>query len=114
MWMIYAFAQADKDMQIFMAKWDIKYGFWRLNCALGKEWNFAYVLPQEKGEQVRLVVSTPLHMGWIESPPYFCAASEAARYVAQQYAKTPVGTLPNHKFIKIFAQEKYNHQQNTR
>lgn len=38
-------------------------------------------------------------MGWIESPPYFCAASETARNVAQQYAETPLDSLPNHKFL---------------
>ena len=53
---IHAFAQADKYMKIFMEKWDIKDGFWRLHCALGEEWNFAYILPQEKGEEVRPVV----------------------------------------------------------
>ena len=41
--MIHAFAHADEDMKVFMAKWDIKDGFWRLNCALGEEWNFAYI-----------------------------------------------------------------------
>jgi len=43
---IHAFAQADPEAKIFMAKWDIKDGFWRLDCAKGEEWNFAYVLPQ--------------------------------------------------------------------
>ena len=43
--MIHAFAQADEDVKIFMAKWDVKDGFWRLNCAVGEEWNFAYMLP---------------------------------------------------------------------
>ena len=87
-----------------MEKWDIKDGFWRLNCALGEEWNFAYVFPQAEGEQVRLVVPNSLHMGWIEPPPYFCAGSETARDVAQQYIETPVGTLNNHKFIKNSSQ----------
>ena len=73
-------------MNIFMAKWDIKDSFWRLNCALGEEWNFSYVLPQAEGEQVRLVVLIYLQMGWTESPPYFCAASETARDVAQKYS----------------------------
>ena len=50
MQMIHAFAQADEDMKIFIAKWDIKDGFCRLDYALGEEWNFAYILPQEKGE----------------------------------------------------------------
>ena len=46
------------------------------------------------------MVSTSLQMGWIESPPYFCAASETDRDVAVQYIKTPIGSLPNHKFIE--------------
>jgi hypothetical protein len=37
-------------------------------------------------------------MGWVESPPFFCTASETARDVAQDYCETKLGTLPNHKF----------------
>ncbi len=29
---IHAFAEAEDDKQIFMAKWDIQDGFWRLDC----------------------------------------------------------------------------------
>eukprot|EP00956_Cyclotella_meneghiniana_P025446 scaffold53123_cov73-Cyclotella_meneghiniana.AAC.1 len=96
---IHAFAEVDDDAKIFMAKFDIKDGFWRLQCAEGEEWNFAYVLPQKKGEPVRLVVPWSLQMGWVESPPYFCAASETGRDVAAQYAETPVGNLQDHKFV---------------
>ena len=39
-------------------------------------------------------------MGWIESPAYFCAASETARDAAQNYAETPLGSIPVHPFIK--------------
>ena len=98
---IYAFASADKDAKIFMAKWDIKDGFWRLDCAAGEEWNFCYVLPNlDDTAPCEIVVPTSLQMGWIESPPYFCAASETARDVAAQYAETPLDSLPNHKFIE--------------
>ena len=97
---IHAFAEADDDDKIFMAKWDIKDGFWRMDCAEGEEYNFAYVLPQEEGKPVTLVVPTSLQMGWVESPPYFCAATETARDVATTYADTPVGSLPAHKFLK--------------
>ena len=38
---IHAFASTSDDEKVFMAKWDIKDGFWRLNCAEGEEWNFA-------------------------------------------------------------------------
>jgi hypothetical protein len=34
---IHAFAEADEDAKIFMAKFDIKDGFWRLECAAGEE-----------------------------------------------------------------------------
>ena len=47
---------------------------------------------------MRLVVPTSLQMGWIESPPYFCAASETGRDVAEDYVETPIGSRPVHKF----------------
>jgi hypothetical protein len=93
---IHAFAQAPEDAKIFAAKWDIKDGFWRLDCQEGEEWNFAYVLPQDEGKPIKLIVPTSLQMGWIESPPFFCAASETGRDVAVEYLETPMGSLPEH------------------
>jgi hypothetical protein len=91
---IHAFAETEDDARIFMAKWDRKDGFWRMDSEEGAEWNFAYVLPQSPGQPSYLVVPTSLQMGWVESPLFFCAASEMARYVAQDYCKTKLGTLP--------------------
>ena len=99
---IHAFATLDEDAKVFMAKWDIKDGFWRLDCAAGEEWNFAYVLPSSitgNIDDVVLVIPTSLQMGWIESPPYFCAASETARDVAASYAELPMNTQHSHRFI---------------
>ena len=42
---ILAFAETEEDAHIFMAKWDIKDGFWRLDAEDDAEWNFSYVLP---------------------------------------------------------------------
>ena len=97
---IHAFASTDDDATIFMAKWDIKDGFWRLDCEAGEEWNFSYVLPSsvESGDII-LVVPTSLQMGWIESPPYFCVASETARDVAATYAECKIGDRKNHQFL---------------
>jgi len=81
-----------------MAKWDIKDGFWRLDTEEGTKWNFSYVLPQHPGEPIYLVVPTSLQMGWVESPPFICAASKTARDIAQGYCETKLGTLPPHKF----------------
>jgi hypothetical protein len=98
---IHAFAETDKDAKIFMAKWDIKDGFWRMDCATGEEWNFAYVLPQEDGMPTTLVIPTSLQMGWVKSPPYFCTATETSRDVATKYAETKLNSLTPHKFEKF-------------
>ena len=99
---IHAFASAGDEDKIFMAKWDIKDGFWRLDCEQGEEWNFAYVLPSSVGTgDIRLVIPTSLQMGWIESPPYFCVASETARDVAADYAELPLGSMQDHPFLSF-------------
>lgn len=98
---ICAVAEADEDEQILFAKWDVKDGFWRLVCGEGAEYNFAYVMPQPEGEPIRIVIPTSLQMGWVESPGFFCAASETARDVADTYVRTPVGSLDSHKFLHL-------------
>jgi hypothetical protein len=75
---IHAFVETEEDARIFMAKWDIKDGFWRMDAEDGAKWNFACVLPQCPGQPIYLVVPTSLQMGWLESTPFFCAASEMA------------------------------------
>ncbi len=90
----------EENAKVFMAKWDIKDGFWRMDCTKGEEWNFAYVLPQPKGAPKQLVIPTSLQMGWVESPPYFCVATETVRDIAMEYINTPVVSLSQHKFTK--------------
>jgi hypothetical protein len=34
---IHAFSKSDNDTKIFMAKWDIKDGFWQMDCQAGEE-----------------------------------------------------------------------------
>jgi hypothetical protein len=53
----------------------------------------AYVLPQPPSELVQIVVPISLKMGWVESPPYFCAATEMSRDIATQYCETALGSL---------------------
>ncbi len=43
------------------------------------------------------MVPTSLQIGWEESPPYFCAASETAHDLVVDYIETPTGSLPSHK-----------------
>ena len=62
-WIIHAFASTVVDEKVFMAKWDIKDGFWWLDCADEEEWNFAYVLPKHDSPSTQLVVPNSLQMG---------------------------------------------------
>ncbi len=106
---IHAFAEADKNAKIFMAKGDIKDGFWRMDCEAREEYNFAYVLPQEKRKPITLVVPTSLQMGWVKSPPYFCAVTETTRDIALEYCDTTIGSIPPHKFVKyVTGDEAFN------
>ncbi len=67
---IYAFTEADPRAKVFMAKWDIKDGFWRMVCVDWEEWNFGYVLPQPAREPIKLdIYITANGMGQI--PPIF-------------------------------------------
>eukprot|EP00978_Attheya_sp_CCMP212_P018811 scaffold51965_cov62-Attheya_sp.AAC.3 len=82
---------------LLFAKLDIKDGYWRMVVAKGEEWHFAYVLPKRKGDtNHHIVVLNSLQMGWAESPPFFCAASETARDIADTLADAPVGTTKPH------------------
>jgi hypothetical protein len=99
-WITHAFAETDKTAKVFMAKWNIKDGFWRMDCTKGGEWNFAHVLPQPEGGPIQLVIPTSLQMGWVESPPYFCAVTETVRDIATEYINIRVASLPHHKFTK--------------
>ncbi len=97
---IHAFAETDDDAVIFMGKWDIKDSFWRLDNGAGVEYNFGYVMPQPPGMPTLLVVPTSLQMGWVESPPFFCATSETARDIVGDYCEIKLGTaLPPRKFL---------------
>ena len=55
---------------------------------------------------VKLVIPMLLQMDQIESLPYFCAAFEIARDVAEEYIETPVGSHAEYQFVKHAAQEK--------
>jgi hypothetical protein len=91
-------AEDDKNIKIFMVKWDVKDGFWQMCSKAGEEWYFTYVLPQLEGEPTQLVVPMSLQMGWVKSPPYFSAAFETARVITMDYGNTQTGLLQEHKF----------------
>ena len=83
-------------------KLDIKDGFWRLAVNDVDAWNFCYVLPASTPssnlDDTEIVVPNSLQMGWCESPPLFCSASETARDII---ATLLDDELPAHVFEEI-------------
>jgi hypothetical protein len=89
------------DTPFLFAKLDIKDGFWRMVVPENDEYNFAYVLPQPPGSEnaePMIVIPSSLQMGWKHSPPFFCAASETGRDVAEHLLHQDIGSLPPHPF----------------
>jgi hypothetical protein len=68
-----------ESLHILFNKLDIIDGFWHLVMQEADSFNFAYILPQQAGEPVRIVVPSVVQMGRVESPPLFCAVTELAR-----------------------------------
>ena len=90
----------DPNQPFLFSKLDIKDGFWRMAVNDENAWNFCYVLPSDDPnvdiDDVKIVVPNCLQMGWCESPPFFCAASETARDVIESLLQEV--TLPEHPF----------------
>ena len=92
------FAEADDDAVILMAKWDIQDGFLAAQLPQRRRVEFCYVWPRAPTELCRLVAPSSLQMGWVDSAPYSCAASDTARDIAVNSSEKKIGTLPKHKF----------------
>ena len=99
------------DGPIHFAKFDIKDGFWRMAIRPEDAWNFACVLPPKTpGEDPTIVVPTSLQMGWTESPPFFCSATETVRDIAEDLLLEDPNGLPAHRLERLALPE---HWQNT-
>ena len=81
------------------SKLDIKDGFWRMIVSEQDAWNFCYAIPPPSPDtpidDIQIVVPNSLQMGWYESPPFLCAATETRRDIIESLLNTK---LPFHKF----------------
>jgi hypothetical protein len=89
----------NKASPFVFAKCDIKDGFWRMVVNTEDSWNFCYTLPPPSKttpiEEIEIVVPTSLQMGWCESPPFFCTATETGRDIIHELSKR-MDQLPHH------------------
>ena len=102
---------SEEDDGILFSKLDIKDGFWHMVCEEGQEWNFTYILPNHPGQPPKIVVPSALQMGWVLSPPFFCAALETARYVVASYDRETQGALPEQPLEELTVPEKNSYCQ---
>jgi hypothetical protein len=72
-------ANTSEGQEILLSKVDLLDGFWRIVVQEDARWNFCYVMPDPPGAPICIVVPSALQMGWMESPQYFCAATETGR-----------------------------------
>ena len=70
-----------------LIKVDIADGFYRVWLNLSDIPKLAVSIPSLKGEEPLLAFPLVLPMGWTESPPYFCAATETVTDVANERAR---------------------------
>ena len=61
---------------VYMAKFDIKDGFYRMFLAASDSPRLAIILPRYDGEDQLVALPLACTMGWTQSPPTFCAMSE--------------------------------------
>ena len=67
---------------VYMAKFDISNGFYRIFLDPDNAPKLAVLMPKYEGELQLIAVPLSLTMGWVSSPPTFCAASETAADIA--------------------------------
>jgi hypothetical protein len=79
------------------SKLDIKDGYWQMVVPEEEEWNFTYILPKaDPQEPIMLVIPSSLQMGWTDSLPFFCGASETAEDIGKDLINGPIGSLQAH------------------
>ena len=61
---------------VHMAKYDVADGFYRLHLNANDAPKLAVILPAYPGEPQLIAIPLSTTMGWVSSPPTFCAASE--------------------------------------
>ncbi len=67
---------------VYMSKYDLKDGFYRLHLRPDHAPALAVILPQYDGEPPMVAIPLVLTMGWVNSPPTFCSLTETVCDIA--------------------------------
>jgi hypothetical protein len=61
---------------VYMAKYDLTDGFYRMFLDPADSLKLSVLMPRYEGEPQLVAIPLSTMMGWVSSPPTFCAASE--------------------------------------
>ena len=87
---------------VSIIKLDIADGFYRLNLSPADIPTLGVVFPQQFSSKPHVALPLVIPMGWKNSPPAFCAASETAADIANTTIATHLN-LPPHPLAAIAA-----------
>ncbi|GKZ00083.1 hypothetical protein MPSEU_000961700 [Mayamaea pseudoterrestris] len=82
---------------VHMSKLDIADGFYRVRLLPGDIPKLGVLFPQCAGEEPLIAFPLTLPMGWIHSPPYFCAVTETICDLANQAFQCGAKSPPPHR-----------------
>jgi hypothetical protein len=70
---------------VYVCKLDISDGFYHIPLDVANAPLLTILLPQQPGKPPLLGIPLALPMGWVKSPPYFCAATETVADNANEW-----------------------------
>jgi hypothetical protein len=73
---------------VYLIKVDLSDGFYRIPVKPNDAPKLALALPPHQGSEQLIAIPLTLPMGWTESPPWFCAATETITDLANDYLGT--------------------------
>ena len=85
----------------YMIKVDIADGFYRLFVSATTTAALGVVFPHHSDEEPLIAFPLVLPMGWVGSPPFFCALTETATDLANHRLQDPAWTPPRHRLSPL-------------
>jgi len=86
---------------VYLAKYDIKDGFYRLALDPLQCLRLSIILPKYDDEPQLVAVPMACTMGWVQSPPTFCAMSETATDLINDRIDSPDYEPPPHRLDNL-------------
>ena len=95
--LLYKIRHADPKFEpVRVSKADIKDGFYRLFLNPSDCLRLGIVLPQCEGEPQLVGMPLACTMGWVQSPPTFCAMSETVCDISNTFTNQSPAAAPPH------------------